>query len=254
MASAADSLRGELEPWLERARAFSGWDFRDLHRRAIDAEPPWDYAARARELAERAGSVLDLGTGGGERLAEIAAGLSAQVVATEYWPPNRRIAHERLAALGMEVLGADSERSLPFRPESFGLVLSRHEAFAPTHVAEVLAPGGTLLSQQVGHDNWPEWRTTFPGATRFENHDEHYPRELRALGFEVEMQFHRQLVAYPRAEFFYLVALSPWELERFDLDRDIEHWAAFFDANGNDQGELLVTETRYLLEARKRGR
>jgi SAM-dependent methyltransferase len=46
---------------------------------------------------------------------------------------------------------ADDEADLPFRSESFDLVVSRHPTVAVwAEIAHILRPGGTYLSQQVG--------------------------------------------------------------------------------------------------------
>lgn len=243
-----EALLADLQPWVERARGFSGWDFSDLRRRPIDREPPWDYMARSRELAAGARLVLDLGTGGGERLAEIANRSPARFVATEAWPPNQLAAARNLAAFGIPVVGADAERPLPFRSSSFDLVLSRHEALSPAAAADVLIPGGRVVTQQVGHDNWPEWREMFPGATHVEDHGERYTREFEDLGFYVAISRHRQRVTFPRGEFVYRVAVAPWDLGDFDIARDLEHWGRFFDVNSAGE-DVIVTETSYLLEA-----
>jgi hypothetical protein len=60
-----------LEFWLhEEILPFEGWDFSYLYQsgRLIEDQPPWSYEERASELMHRVNSVLDLDTGGGERL------------------------------------------------------------------------------------------------------------------------------------------------------------------------------------------
>ncbi|MBI2941787.1 MAG: hypothetical protein HYY04_15255 [Chloroflexi bacterium] len=64
-----------LRPAIERARTFSGWDLSAVRVRPLGPGPPWDYDALAREQVRRAHAVLDMGTGGGERLAQIVGGL-----------------------------------------------------------------------------------------------------------------------------------------------------------------------------------
>jgi hypothetical protein len=49
-----------LQPYIERARSFSGWSFDDLDVRNIDPAPPWDYVARARKQAARGGRVIQV--------------------------------------------------------------------------------------------------------------------------------------------------------------------------------------------------
>ena len=90
----------ELQPYIDRARAFSGWTFDGLNVRRFGPPLPWDYELLAHDYACRARAVLDLGTGGGEVLARIVAGIGARVVATEEWHVNAPIAAGRLRPLG----------------------------------------------------------------------------------------------------------------------------------------------------------
>lgn len=124
-----------------------------------EQEPPWSWATLVGNLAPMSDRVLDLGTGGGEALASLAAVLPDGTVATEGWPPNVAIARDRLAPLGIEVHEHDAERPgarLPFPDSTFDLVLSRHGFYDAQDVARVLTPGGSFLAQQVGGDDLRE--------------------------------------------------------------------------------------------------
>src|SRR3981081_3736770 len=76
----------------EEQQPFRGWDFAYLEGRMLMEQPPWlppwSYAQRAAELWRGASSVVDLGTGGGERLLELREAWPARVTATEEHPPN----------------------------------------------------------------------------------------------------------------------------------------------------------------------
>jgi hypothetical protein len=66
---------------------FVGWDFSWLRGR-LDSQPlPWDYTATVVEHARNSSDLLDLGTGGGEWLAELSY-RPPRTVATEAWGPN----------------------------------------------------------------------------------------------------------------------------------------------------------------------
>ena len=168
---------------LARAAGFSGWTL-GVEAKHLDPAAPWDYEAIARELASHARRVLDLGTGGGERLAGIIVGLSARTVATEEWHVNAPVAARRLRPLGADVLHCSSLQ-LPLRDASFDLVLDRHEALDPVEVARVLAPGGAVVTQQCGPDNWPELRRFFPRKTDFGDHFHDYQRGFADAGLTV---------------------------------------------------------------------
>jgi SAM-dependent methyltransferase len=130
---------------------FSGWDFTYLEGRRIEEPPPWSYETMAREHLARASSVVDLGTGGAERLLAFKDVFPPHVAATESYPPNLRLAQERAAPFGVVVHASSATLTevLPFPDESFDVVLSRHSAFNAADVARILTRGGTFLTQQV---------------------------------------------------------------------------------------------------------
>ncbi len=162
----------QLQPYIKRARNFSGWSFNDVDKEPLEPGPPWDYEAIAREHARNAQRILDLGTGGGEVLERIVAGLDARAVATEEWAVNAPVARERLAPLGGEVVRCSS-LALPFLDASFDLVLDRHEELDPSEIDRVLSPGGCFVTQQVVSDHWPELTEFFP-------HRQSLPRPFHA--------------------------------------------------------------------------
>ncbi len=141
------------------AAPVSGWDFFWLTARSSSEDPlPWDYRAEVTRYAAEARSLLDMGTGGGEWLANLTPH-PPYTVATEGWPPNVPVAARRLRQVGIAVVqdegSADnaaenpSRGRLPFRDGAFTLVINKHEAFLAAEVSRVLAPGGAFVSQQV---------------------------------------------------------------------------------------------------------
>jgi SAM-dependent methyltransferase len=143
------------------ARPVSGWDFSWLGSRRVTSPLPWDYESALLRHARGSPDLLDLGTGGGERLAALSH-RPPHTVATESWEPNVDVARARLGPLGVTVVrveaapdNVEQERDekrgrLPFPSESFHLVACRHEAFVATEVARVLVAGGHFVTQQVG--------------------------------------------------------------------------------------------------------
>ena len=154
----------ELRPYVDKARRMKGWSL-DTQTASLGPETPWNYDERARELLTGAGVVLDMGTGGGERFSRICDGYDARAVATEAWPPNVPVAAARLAPLGISLLHAHG-LSLPLADGSIDLVLNRHEELDPGDVAKFLAPGGRVLTQQIGRNHWRELRTVFSEGPR----------------------------------------------------------------------------------------
>lgn len=125
----------------------TGWEFAWLDGRAVGTEPGWSYPDLARGLIRGATGLLDLDTGSGELLAELAP-LPPHTVAVETWARNTPVARDRLAPFGVPVV-----TELPGGENEFDVVLSRHGRLPAADIARLLRPGGRLLSQQVGSDD-----------------------------------------------------------------------------------------------------
>jgi SAM-dependent methyltransferase len=249
-----------LRPWIERARIFSGWSFPAIFKvRPLDPWPPWDYESLVREYARDAQSVLDLGTGGGEFVAGMRDSLPARVVATEEWHVNAPIAYRRLAPLGADVVWARTLH-LPFADETFDLVIDRHEELGPSEVARVLRPGGRVITQQVGPENWCELRAFFSSATagnRSRIADFGDIRGEYASGFaEVGLRVTRNdsgaaNVAYGElGELLFMLLITPWTIPDFNVDGDLEALLAL-ERNRTTSDGLVMTWDRFLLVAEK---
>jgi SAM-dependent methyltransferase len=261
----------ELEPYIDRARSFSGWTFTDVIVRHLEERIPWDYEAMARDHALRARTVVDLGTGGGERFANIIAGRAlaqppqavdvaqpppaVSAVATEEWHVNAPVARDRLRPLGVDVVRARVDRGeMPFADSAFDLVLDRHEALDPAEVARVLRPGGRVITQQVGHDSWREIGRFFPMAEFGGDHFSGYQAGFRAAGLIVEeARWHEERVAFEAlGGIVYMLMVAPWFVPDFDPVRQVDALIALEDALRTPDG-IVLTETHYLLRARKPG-
>ena len=147
----------------EQERSFSGWDFSYLDGKWEEEQPPWDYVDQVRALLPASTALLDLGTGGGERLLSLRDLWPARVAVTEGYAPNLRLARERLEPLGVQVVHSETaiDDLLPFEDERFDLVINRHSGMNVVEVERVLAPGGTFLTQQVDGTNLADLSAAF---------------------------------------------------------------------------------------------
>jgi SAM-dependent methyltransferase len=240
----------ELRPFVDEARQMQGWTFKYAPV-PLGPPPSWNYEARARELVQDAGDVLDMGTGGGEVYERIVAGYAGRAFATEAWAPNVPVANQRLRPRGVAVTHTLNP-ALPFRAASFALVLNRHEELAPGDVARVLRPGGRVLTQQVHPNYHAELRAFFPRMTVFEPHDTTYPDGFVAAGLEiVNLQRHSRRVAYRHlGHLVYFLVVAPWTVPDFDLDSDLDALLAVEQNLSGPKG-IVLSDPRYLLEAHK---
>ena len=240
--------RQELQP-------FSGWDFSYLSGRMQEEQPPWSYTSRAAALMRQASSVVDMGTGGGERLLELKEHWPRKVVVTEDYAPNVKLATERLTPLGVQVKDAPltDHDPMPFADGEFDLVLNRHSGFNAAEVARILAPGGAFLTQQI-HGLWaqdllaafdaaPPWPEATPAN--------HVPK-LEAAGLKVVTaeEWSGKLAFCDVGAIVYYLKAIPWLVPGFSVETHVDYLLKL--QSRLEGGKELAFEARkYWIEARK---
>lgn len=245
-----------IEVWKrEEQQPFSGWDFSHLDGRMIEDQAPWSYSSQAAELMRRSSSTLDLGTGGGERLLKLREHWPKKVVATEDYPPNFRLATERLSLSGAQVIDVPltDDGLMPFADGEFDLVLNRHSGFNAKEVARILARGGTFLTQQI-HGLWaydliaafdaePQW----PEATL-----EKYVPQLTAAGLTIftAQEWSGRLSFTDVGAIVYYLKAVPWLVPGFSVETHSNYLLTLQRRLDNGDGLTFVAR-KYLLEARK---
>lgn len=239
----------------EEQEPFIGWDFSYLDGRMLEAQPPWSYSARAAELMKHSSSVVDLDTGGGERFLKLHDHWPHKVVATEHYPPNFKLATERLTPFGAKVV--DIQLSdfgpMPFADGEFDLMLNRHAAFNPYEVGRVLASGGNFLTQQV-HGLWavdllaafdakPQWPDASP---------EKYLPRLQEAGLEIvnAQDWTGELTFTDVGAIVYYLKAVPWLVPGFSVDSHLKYLFALQNRLENKES-LTFTARKYIIEARK---
>jgi len=245
---------------------FEGWDFSWLGDRSNDPKTPWRYTELAALVLAGSEHALDIDTGGGEALAALAP-LNGSVVATEGFPPNIPVAGKNLRAVGVPLIGAESAPDnvdqedatpaetgshLPFRDDTFDLVLNRHSSYWPTEIARVLQPTGTYMTQQRADGDHELLRAFDRPITAGPD----FNLDLAVAQLE-EANFHvvRGEESYATVRFFdigalvYYLRAIPWIVPDFDVDADRDTLHRIDDAI-RAGGSFGVASYRFLIEAR----
>jgi SAM-dependent methyltransferase len=250
-----DELVAEAE-----AQPVAGWDFSWLAGRATEERPAWGYSGLLRARLAGVRAVLDIQTGGGEVLAGALRGSDRQpaaVAATESWPPNAMLAQRALAPWHGAVVRAADAGGLPFRADSFDLLVSRHPvAMVWPEIGRLLAPGGTYLSQHIGPGTNRELTDFMMGPQPV--NQARSPRRAetaaRAAGLEVTALREQSL----RVEFFdvgavvYFLRKVLWTVPGFTVAGYAGQLARMHQ-HITEHGSFVSHAQRFLIEARAPG-
>ncbi|GAB4574518.1 MAG: class I SAM-dependent methyltransferase [Anaerolineae bacterium] len=130
----------------------TGWDFSRI--RASRDPVPWHYGEIVRRYVKTSDTVLDTGTGGGEKFLSLAPyfgrGVGIDTDAEMIRTAQSRLTPSLAKRIRFEQM---SVHNLSFPDASFDAVLNRHARVDPAEIARVLRPGGVFITQQIGPRN-----------------------------------------------------------------------------------------------------
>jgi SAM-dependent methyltransferase len=148
-----------------------------------------------------------------------------------------------------------ADARLPFAPDTFDLVTSRHPVETDwEEIARVLAPGGRFVSQQVGPDTMRELSERFigPPAAPSKRDPALARHNAEAAGLVVE----RLEVERPRAVFYdigavvWFLRVVVWIVPGFTVERHRAQLRALHE-HILEHGSFEATSSRFLIEARR---
>jgi SAM-dependent methyltransferase len=234
---------------------FKGWDFSHIKGRYEEEPVPWDYRGMVKSQMHPGTVMLDMGTGGGEFLISLAP-QAGRTYATESYPPNIELASKNLSERGIGLRAVNDDSHLPFEDSFFNLVINRHESFCLPEIFRILKPGGTFITQQVGHLNNRDVSQLLLGEAPVlkcvpENLSAAVS-EAKALGFTVleEREDFPKSYYYDVGALVYKAKVIEWEFPGFSVDRCFDKLLELQEAV-ETQGYFTSMEHRYLLVLRK---
>ncbi|MGE7884836.1 class I SAM-dependent methyltransferase [Bacillus sp. NPDC094077] len=240
---------------LESAKTnFTGWDFSFISETGrMNSEPlSWSYGSTAFQLMQRAESMLDMGTGGGEFLSMLQP-FPPTIYATEGYAPNVPIAREKLEPLGVAVVEVIDDTVLPLQDGQFDLIINQHESYTASEVNRLLSPSGIFLTQQVGGLDCVEINDHFgtPLNSEFTNWSlKTACSELEQNGFTIidaKEEFPLQRFYDIGAIVYYLKAI-PWQIPDFTVEEYYEELYRIHEII-LQKGYFDVKQHRFMIKA-----
>jgi SAM-dependent methyltransferase len=242
---------GESEP-------IEGWDFSWFEGRATEERPSWNYSEALGQRVAQAGAVLDVQTGGGERLAEMLSQIDTKprvIFATESWGPNVAIAKQNLRPFDASVIEIADDAAFPLPNEGFDLVSSRHPTITLWgEIARVLKVGGVYFSQQVGAGTNSELADFMMGAQPVSDSrsTQRAVAEAHAVGLEVLEVREESLpiVFFDVGAVVYFLRKVIWTVPGFTVERYRDRLMAMHRSI-EAHGGFASHAQRFLIEAKR---
>ena len=248
-----DSLSEEA--FYDKVGKMIGWDFSQVQCKTEGVI--LDFHEEILRRSKSTDVLLDIGTGGGESLLELAShvhlligiDLSKEMIAK---------AKESLRATeanNVKFFQMDSE-SLQFPSGFFDMITSRQAPFSAEQVFRTLKKGGMFLSQQVGEADKLNIKKAFGRGQGFHNKDgllkECYIKKLYEAGFtKVQSIEYDAIEYYQRPEdLLFLLTHTPIVPNFGQEKQDDEILASFIKENLTDQG-IRTNCQRFLIMAEK---
>lgn len=181
----------ELQAIADEVGERRGWDFT---RMSVERAPvPWEYLDVVSAFLRPTDVVLDIGTGGGERLLSL-ADKYLRAVGVDPDPDMVWVARENAARhANVQFLPGSAERLDLLQDGAIDVVLTRH---APTFAPEldrVTKPGGMFISQGIGSWNMANICQAFnPGSAAHHYEDDHqsFLSDLAGRGWRLVAEGH----------------------------------------------------------------
>ncbi len=177
----------QYKKFFDKVGSRIGWDFSKCKYTATGVK--WELYQEVVKKSQPDDLLLDIGTGGGERILKICQNFRL-VIAIDHSLGMIQTAQKNLSKAktkNCRFFHMDAEK-LQFPDGMFDMVSCRHSDFLPAEIYRVLVPGGYFLTQQVGPLD-KENITKFFGRGQFlgmdlEEEMNNYVTELKKAGFK----------------------------------------------------------------------
>lgn len=245
----------KYEDLYNRVGSQIGWDFSSLQ--TIQERVKWDLYDLVIKRSKSHSFLLDLGTGGGHNMLEVASQFSlaigidssAAMIAT---------AQKNLKKTGLtqtKFLQMANE-AVQFPDSFFDIISARHTPFAANEVFRLLRPGGLFLCQDVTEADKLNIKQTFNRGQSYGIEDgvllANNVKELEQAGFDdIQTDTYSAVEYYQRPEdLMFLLQNTPIIIDFGEQENDMECFARFVEMYQTKKG-IKTNASRSLLVAKK---
>jgi len=150
-------------------------------------------------------------------------------------------------------LEVNEARVLPFKAETFDLVLNRHGGLNIAETYRVLKNNGSFLTQQVGGDNLTDLMDSFGVEPKWPDNLLNVVRQkMKGVGFQIEQaeDWRGKVTFLDVGAVVYFLNAIPWAVDNFGVDSHLSYLETL-QKKLEQQGKLEFSYTRFLIAAKK---
>ncbi len=246
--------RLEYKNFYDKVGKLNGWDFSQVKK--ISEGEQWNFYNEVTQRCRKSDLLLDIGTGGGEKLLSIADSCLL-LVGIDCSKSMIQTANENLQKSGksnVRFLQMDAE-NLEFPHHFFNVVSCRQSPFCAKEAAKVLVDGGVFLTQQVSENDKLNIVQAF-GRGQKQAADgtlkKKYISELYEAGFSDVQSFEYDATEYYATyeDIVFLLKHTPIIPNFGESENDFAVLETFIEENRTGKG-IRTNSKRFMIIAKK---
>ncbi len=232
-----------------------GWNFDDAHYVSVGIK--WDFYQIVKENCKKNYRLLDIGTGGGEKILKIASKVK-QVVGIDLSQEMIKVANKNLIKSKLqntEFMVTDA-RKIPFPNDFFDIISCRHSDFSVCEVHRLLSKGGIFLTQQVSESDKHNLKNFYGRGQNISVKDrtamERYCKCLKKAGFLNIKTYEYDAIEYYKTpkDLIFLLEHAPIIPNFGKYSADYQKLDNFIKQNTTKRG-IKTNSKRYMIIAQK---
>ena len=159
----------DYKKFYERVGAVIGWDFKEIDKRKIVVGKKWDFLEIVKNYVDKKVILLDIGTGGGEKLLQVSKFVK-KAYGIDHSKEMIKTAEKNLVKskiLNVEFKFAEAKK-IPYPDNFFDVVICRHSPFFVNELSRILKSKGIFITQHVGEKDKENIKKIFGRGQDFE--------------------------------------------------------------------------------------
>ena len=240
----------------EKVGKVIGWNFNKIFERVKTIGKKWNFLETVKTFLKKETILLDIGTGGGEKLLQIAKfvkkaygiDISKGMIITA----KKNLSESKTSNVEFKLADANK---LPFPKDYFDVITCKHAPFSVKELFRVLKPNGIFITQQVGEKDKQNIKDIFGRGQSFGGKSgtsmNRYIKELEQFKFKIIKKETYNATQYFESmkDIIFLLKNTPI-IPHFNIEKDKKYLQELEEKYKTAEG-IKTNSNRYLIISKK---